>query len=86
MHIAWMYVFVYYTLNTFGVCKNFWNVAYLKGVGIPPILSIPSLGKKTTPTTQTTKNPKPQKTPFVPGCCTVPIKYDLHYNNLLYED
>lgn len=68
-----------------GIFTKFQNVAYLKGVDITG-LSIPSEDKNK----QTDK--KPPKTPnhknplFVPGWCTVPIKYDLHYNNLLYED
>lgn len=68
-----------------GIFTKFQVVAYLKDVDIT-VLSIPSKGKNK----QTDKNwQKPQttkKTPVCPSWCTVPIKYDLHYNNLLYED
>lgn len=66
-----------------GIFTKFQNVAYLKGVDIT-VLSIPSKDKNKQ--TKTTTKRKPKETLFVPGWCTVPIKYDLHYNNLLYED
>lgn len=47
---------------------------------------LPKIKNKQTNRQKPPKNPNHKNPLFVPGWCTVPIKYDLHYNNLLYED
>lgn len=68
-----------------GIFTKFQNVAYLKGVDIA-VLSILSKVKNKQTDKNHVKTQTTKKTLFVPGWFTVPIKYDLHYNNLLYED
>lgn len=87
-HIQQEYLYLFIIVGILfiaGIFTKFQNVAHLRDVDIAG-LSIPSKDKNK----QTDKNhQKPQTTKkplFVPGWCTVPIKYDLHYNNLLYED